>query len=191
MIANAATAFHRPGADMALLTTSHLLWARSGWSCSSLPSTRRCFVRVTYWGERDFQKMAKLPSSQVTPLCQISFTSFPRMAAHTVYSQQCLSQHQEPPPWGSAKLGSVLQIATKKSPAEAVLKFGSPCGSVKEAARPGKCELCSIMWRHGLSTVLKEQELLYTPGHQQQEIRAALKQTSHSTGPDPPTLLCD
>lgn len=103
-----------------------------------------------------------------SPLCQISFTSFPRMAAHTVCSQQCLSHHQEPPAWGSAELGSVLQRPTKKSRAEAILKFGSPCGGVKETARPAKCELSSVaLWPHGLSTLLKDQELLHPPGHQQ------------------------
>lgn len=55
---------------------------------SSLPTTRRCFVRVTYWRERDFSRRWQNCPHLRSHLCQISFTSFPRMAACTISSRQ-------------------------------------------------------------------------------------------------------
>lgn len=55
---------------------------------SSLPTTRRCFVRVTYWRESYFSRRWQNCPHLRSRLCQISFTSFPRMAACTVYSWQ-------------------------------------------------------------------------------------------------------
>lgn len=67
---------------------------------SPLSATRSCFVRVSHCGERDFQQDGKAALSLRSLLCQILFTSFPRMAACTVYSQQHPCYHT-----GASSLG--------------------------------------------------------------------------------------
>lgn len=120
---------------------------------SPLSATRSCFVRVSHCGERDFQQDGKAALSPRSLLCQILFTSFPRTAACTVYSQQhpCLP-HRSLLTEDQLAWDSVFPRATQKSWAEVILKFGSPRGSVKEAARPAKHESnYTVLCTHRLS----------------------------------------
>lgn len=128
-----------------------------------------------------------------SPLCQILFTCFPRTSACT----HCSQQHR------ASALGTSLaetvrfQEQTQKSWAGSFRKVSR--SSVQEAAGPAKQEPnCTVLRVYARAErlcypyrKLKDQELPYTPGHQQQEVRAAGHKTRRSTRPDPLALLRD
>lgn len=132
----ATSALRRPGADTALLTTnpSSTCFEPDQGAGFPLPTTRSCFVWVSHWGEERF-----LASWQSCPpfgstLCPILFIPFPRMTAHIVYSRLCPCHHTGASSLGTSLAETLWGSSSKNHPkelgVEAIVKFGSPRGSL-------------------------------------------------------------
>lgn len=150
MIANAASALRRPGADVALLTTnpSSTCFGPDRGGGFSPSRYRELFFRVSHWGKRNFQQDGKAALSSGHVCAKSSSRPSPgRLHAPSTHKSARATTQEEQLGWDSA-----LQRATQKSWAEVILKFGSPRGSVKEAARPAKHESnYTVLCTHGLS----------------------------------------